>query len=292
MDIRSALAELGIRFWEGGSHPNVRMGWLGISCPRCTPGKSGGAKLGIHPTTLATKCWTCGKIRLGDALAELSGQPVGRVLALLPGRLDPRERPPERTAGKFAPPFPVGPLDAAHRRYLAGRGIDPDYAADVWGVGGVGADGGDYRWRLFLPVHDAGKPASWTTRAVGTHPRRYWEAAPHQEARPLHHLLYGEQHARHGIVVVEGPIDAIVGGPGFCATFGTAFTPAQVARIARYPVRCVAFDNEPAAQRAARRLADQLAPHPGGTYVVRLSGPDPATSPPDELAELRSRFLV
>lgn len=291
MNIRAALSELGIPFWEGGTHPNVRMGWLGIDCPTCPGGKSGGAKLGIHPTTLASKCWTCGKTRLGDALAAISGRSVGFVLSLLPGRLDPRERAPERTTGRYETPFPVGPLEPAHRSYLTKRGIDPDYAADVWGVRGIGADGGDYRWRVFMSVPHNGRPASWVARHVGNHPRRYWEAAPHQETRPLHAMLYGEHLCRNAVVVVEGPVDAIVGGPGFVATFGASYTPAQVARIARYPVRVICYDNEVPAQRSARRLADELSVHSGITHVVRLSGPDPATSPPDELIELRSRFL-
>lgn len=292
MDIRSTLAQLEIPFSEGGAHANVRSGFIGTECPLCTPGKSGGRKLGINPTTLFASCWTCGPQRIGTVLAELSGRPLSHVLSLLPGRLDPRARPAEKPTGRYAPPFPVSPLDAAHRRYLTSRGIDPDMAADVWGVGGIGADGGDYRWRLFLPVQHNGRPASWTTRAVGNHPRRYWAANPDQEAKPLKSMLYGEQHCRHGIVVVEGPLDAIVGGPGFAATFGTSYTPAQVARIARFPVRCICYDNEVAAQRTARKLAAQLEVFPGRTVVARVSGPDPATSPPEELCELRERFLI
>ena len=89
------------------------------------------------------------------------------------------------------------------------------------------------------------------------------------------------------MAVTEGVFGACRIGPGAAATLGVAYTPAQLARIASVPVRLIVFDSDAAGQARARRLADDLAPYPGTTSVVTLSGPDPDTSPDDEIAELR-----
>jgi hypothetical protein len=52
------------------------------------------------------------------------------------------------------------------------------------------------------------------------------------------------------------------------------------------------MDNDERAQAVGRRLASQLAGFPGETAVVRLeSGTDPGSADPEEIAELRRRFL-
>lgn len=263
-------------------------GWVGVVCPWC--GVEGKPGLGINARSLACSCFKCGRHRVGETLAALTGKPVREVLSMLPG-VDPDVSAPDRPAGVYTPPPGVGPLLPAHRAYLESRGYDPDRLASEWGVRGIGHDGGVYAWRLFMPVPVNGQPATWTTRAVGDATPRYRSARPEHESHPLKKTLYGWHHVRHAVVVVEGPFDAIRVGPGAAATCGLTVTAAQVRLIASVPTRVVCFDSDPAAQARARDLADRLAPFPGRTFVVELSGKDPDTSPPAELAELRNRFL-
>ena len=109
---------------------------------------------------------------------------------------------------------------------------------------------------------------------------------------PHKSVLYGADHARHAVVVCEGPIDCWAIGPGAVATLGTAYTQAQALALARYPVRAVCYDAEPDAQRRAARLCQTLAAFDGTTVnVVLETGKDAAAASKAEVAELRKRYL-
>jgi DNA primase len=148
-------------------------------------------------------------------------------------------------------------------------------------------------WSLFLPVSRHGQAVSWTTRAVGKGASRRYISADHsEEALPIKSLLYGEDYCRSAVIVVEGPMDAIRVGSGAVATFGLNVSPAQVARLAGFPLRAVCFDNEQRAQRVAERLCSDLSAFPGETVRVQLeSGDDPGSADEEELDELRKMFL-
>lgn len=290
MTIRELLTDLAVPFAEHGESPHVTAGRLGVVCPWCGGGTNKFG-LGIHVATLRCSCWKCGRHTISSVLRELTGRPWGVIrgwIDALGGDRD--DSPVVRPIGRYQEPGGVGDLLPVHRRYLEDRGFDPDRLTAEWGVRAIG-NAGKYKWRLFLPVFDRQKPVTWTTRAVGNVELRYLSAPPSDESKPLKETLYGDWRAEQAVVVVEGPTDVWRVGPGAVATYGLSYTAAQMCKLARYPLRAIAFDNEPEAQRVARRLASDLAPFPGSTYVVTLSGADPDTSPPDEIAELRKRFL-
>lgn len=284
MNVIDVLDELGVPHTDRGASD----GWVHVDCPFCgVPGKPG---MGVHLRTGAVSCFKCGKHRLGDVLAAVTGKPLRDVMPLVAG-LTPGFSPADgEPAVKrvYTPPAGVGPLGRTGRDYLARRGLDPDECAEKYGFGWIGNES-RLKFRVFLPVFHNRKPVSWTTRAVGSANPRYLSARPDQEAEPLKSLLYGEDFCRHAVCVVEGPLDAVRIGPGAAATFGLAVTPAQVARIARYPVRYLVPDNEPEAGRAWSELADQLAAFPGTTAVVGLTtGKDPASAAESEIEEIRA----
>lgn len=291
MNVRELLSSLGVTFRERDESPHVTAGWVGLECPFCGRG-TGKFGLGINLRTHTVSCWKCGTHRLGDTLAEATNRPLSEIIPLLPesdvleGQDDGRVVP-----GRYTPPPGVGELDDAHRNYLRRRGFNPDEVSKLWGVRGIGMDGGYYKWRLFIPVTFNGKDVSWTTRAVGRIEPRYLSAPPEAESRPLKQCLFGEDKCGHTIVVMEGLFGVMRVGPGGAATFGLTVTPTQVARIARFPRRVIAFDNEPEAQRRASALADSLSIMPGETIICRLSGDDPDTAPLEEIDELRRTFL-
>ena len=202
---------------------------------------------------------------------------------------------PIRKAGRLVLPVGLGPLLPGHCTYLAHRGYDAQRVAALWGVRGIGqaAENKYMRWRLFIPIHYHGEIVSWTSRSIRPHAqRRYMSASAEHEAIPHKTILYGADYARHAIIIHEGPLDVWATGPGAVATCGVAYTDAQVAAMAHYPVRVICFDAEREAQCRARALADALSPFPGVTYTVTLeSGVDAADADPEEVAELRARFL-
>lgn len=292
MNIRDILRHLKIPFKEHGESPLVTAGWVGITCYWCDRGL-GNTGLGIHTQKLSTTCWRCGPHNLVEALSLISEQPYGAIKALL-GGLVPESPTTPKKLGKLELPPGIGPLLAPHRRYLQRRGFDPDELAEKWGIKGIGPCAGKYSWRIFLPIYGPdGTTVSWTTRAIGDVPHgdRYRGASREQSAIPRGEVLFGEHLAKHAVVVVEGPFGAIWGGPGFVCTAGVGFSRAQILRISKHSVRCILFDNEPAAQRRARSLANQLACFSGETHIIQTSGSDPDTSPLSERDEIRSLYL-
>ncbi len=280
------LTEHGIPFRTGGSHHHVSSNWLGTDCPMCSPG-SDRFRLGLHPERFVASCWSCGKMRFGDALAELTGLPVGVCLRQL--NRDERPRETERRPGRLILPA-HGPLLKIHRDYLRSRDFDPDELAKLWDLRGI-AYLPRFAWRILIPVTRKGKIVSWTTRAVTDEGKRYIAAGVGEESWPAKSLLYGAEFARHAVVIVEGPADAWRVGPGATALLGVANTRAQVSLLARYPVRCICFDSAPDAQRRASQLCQELQAFPGTTANVMLDANDPGSASPREIEMLRKAYL-
>lgn len=277
---------------EGDKHSTA--GWLSMVCCYCGKG-SNSYHLGLNRRFLNFNCWKCGKHDFLETMRRLTNLSVGEIIDLK--KKVPRGRIPvlnqnKTTGGVYSYDFPVGPLLPQHRSYLRSRRLDQGTVEHLWKVQGIGLCAG-WAWRLFLPICDLDKPASWTTRSVDpTEELRYRSAAPSQEVVPHKSLLYGEWLVpSHTIIVHEGPLDAMTTGPGAVATFGSNYTHAQVNRIAAYPIRVICFDSEPMAQKQALKLAQQLSLLPGVTYRVQLEGKDANSSSPEEIAELRNRFL-
>lgn len=291
MNVRELLREVNIPFREFGESPKISDGWLGVECPFCSHGPW---YLGVHVASGRVSCWSCGRHSLASVIAQKSDIRLSDAIKLTDG-LD-RFAPPDRPlATKLELPDGLCDLMPAHRRYLESRRLDPDEMVELWRVQGLGPVG-HLRWRVFLPIHEPinARVVSWTTRAIGNvgFGDRYRSARRDQSAVPRSEVLFGEQHARHAIIWVEGPIDVLAIGPGAVCSCGIGFSRAQVARAARYPIRAVLADNEPAAQRRAEDLCRQLSCFPGQTALVRLeTGKDPADADRWEIKELRRRFL-
>lgn len=285
MNITDVLDELRINYKHAGEHHHVRGSFVGIDCPLCSPG-SDSYKLGIPESSRAATCWSCGTQNLAWMLHLSSKQPYSKVADLLRGVVI-HTAPAVKHKGRLILPSGLKPLPKLHRKYLQSRHIDPDYAAAVWGVLGTELCP-KLSWRLFLPVMLRGKTLSWTTRSVGNDSLRYVSASPEQEAVPRTQLLFGEDHAAHAVLIVEGPLDAIRVGAGAVATMGLKYSQEQVLRLSRFPLRIVCFDNEAPAQRRARQLCELLSAFPGTTKLVQIeTGKDPGDANEREVRQLR-----
>ncbi len=290
MTLDELLSELRIPTAPEGHH-HTTQGWMQVDCPFCSK-DSHHFRLGINRYGLYCSCWSCGAHSLYSFLLESTGESSGRVrelLALLDREVIPREFV---LRGKLTLPWGAGPLLPPHEAYLRKRGFDPGHLASFWGIQGIGIAPEGMGWRILIPIHFRGEAVSWTTRSLSETPKgKYKTASPRQESLPHKSLLFGEDHLRHSIIVTEGPFDVFRIGPGAVCTFGLAVTQAQIARIARYPLRMIAFDREPQAQEKASRLCSQLAPFPGKTFQVRFTAKDPGSASPREIQQLREEFL-
>lgn len=287
LTLTEVLDELGIPYRRAGEHHHIRGDWIGVDCPLCGPG-SGSFKLGLKGR--AASCWNCGPQNQAWMLHLLSSNPYPKVLELLKATGSHARPPGIKPRGKLVLPQGLLPLQPLHRNYLKSRGLDPDEMEQVWGFKGFALHP-QLAWRVFIPITLRGKTVSWTTRATGDHPLRYISAAADQEAVPRNEVLFGEDFVHHTVLVVEGPLDAVRIGPGAAATLGVKYSQAQLLCIARFPVRLICYDQEPAAQKQAARLCRELAAFPGVTRQVVLNSKDPGSCTGKELRELR-RMLV
>lgn len=287
MNFESILKQLRIPVAPEGHH-HSRIGWVQFDCPWCGKG-SHRWHMGYSIAGRYVNCWRCGHRSLAETLIELTGLSYKEVRKLI-GELSPHKIKELKPTGTLQIPKGVGALHAAHRHYLQRRGFNVRRTIRLWDIYGI-AVAPKLQWRIFIPIHYQGKVVSWTTRSISNHVTRYISAPPEEETLPHHQLLYGEDYARHSIIIVEGPLDVWAVGPGAVSTFGTNYNPAQIKRMAKYPVRAVCFDSEKVAQQRAKRLCDDLAVFDGETYNVALKASDAGAAGGKEIKELRRRFL-
>lgn len=270
----------------------VRSGWVGVDCPRCSPGNQK-FRLGFELHTNRAHCWVCGSFYPPKILSEILNISRQDAAALL-GQVD-RLPVEKRFTGSLQLPPGTGDLLPGHREYLIkDRHLNPDEIRDLWGVGGIGPAIKRPRYCLFIPIYDAfGGMVSWTTRTASSETSaRYYSAKPEQEIIPHKHLLYGAHLARHTIVIEEGPIDAWTIGRGAVATLGVGYSRQQKSLMSKYPVRLVNFDAEPAAQRRAHELCHELSCFPGVTQnIVWETGKDANSAEYAEILEFKQKYF-
>lgn len=280
--LEELLQNLRVPFVTEGHH-HCRPGWLQIDCPFCGA-DSQRFHLGYNLEHGYFSCWKCRGHSVKQVLTALNASPsdIAAVLGDARERYEPAKAKP-RTGLRI--PACVGPLLNIHKRYLRGRGFDPDHLVDVWKLGGLGL-APRLGWRIYIPIFLGRQQVSWTTRAIGDKvTQRYLSASPQEEAVNHKHVVYGLEHCVHSVVVVEGPADAWAVGPGAGALFGTAFSTAQVRLLSKIPRRVICFDRT--AQEDAEELARQLSCFPGTTINVQIEAKDPGEASERELSALR-----
>ena len=271
---------------EGSEH--CRPGWVQIDCPYCEPD----AKkwhMGYSIEGKFLNCYRCGFKPLVPTIQLLTGLSHSEASKLVSG-MGLFSFKQERVKGQLLLPKGLGPLHQLHKIYLRQRGYDTQALKRLWHIGGINQHA-EYAWRIFIPVFDKGKVVSWSTRAIGKSSSKYLHAPPERELVPIKSLLYGEEYLIDTGVFVEGITDVWAIGPGAAATMGTGYTQAQVLKMSKYKTRVICFDNEPEAQKRAKKLSDDLSVFPGDTYNVVLDAKDPGEASPKEIKKLRKEFL-
>lgn len=289
------LERHGVSYMVDQGHHHARPGWIQFDCPFCGT-SSGKYHMGFREEGAYVNCWRCGRHDLLETLKVLTGLGYGDLKDDLVALRSRTARLPhldaERLVGpELILPRGIGALRRPHREYLRSRGFNPRLLAKVWGVRGIGCEGGRLAWRVFIPIYQGGVMVSWTTRSIGRAEPRYISARGNQELVDHRSILFGEDMCRHAVIVVEGPFDVIRIGPGAAACLGTGISRDHLVKLSRYPVRVVCLDSEPVAQRKARELVNLLSVFPGDTYNVVLDAKDPAEASDREIRRLRKEFL-
>jgi hypothetical protein len=288
MNFRDILSEYNIATGPM-SHYHVREGWIQFDCPYCSP-DSQGWYMGYSIEGRFLNCWRCGNKPLFPTLRLMTGLSEREVKNLL-GDFRPEHIERRKPKGKLILPQGIGDLQAAHKKYIKKRGFDYRELQQLWKIQAIGL-ANKLSWRIFIPIHYHGEIVSWTTRSISDKIlARYVSAGVDEEAMPHKELLYGEDFARHAVIVQEGIFDVWRIGPGAVATFGVNYSEKQVERIAKYPTRAICFDNEFEAQRRARKLADDLSVFPGETFNVVLDAKDADDESTENIERLRKEIL-
>lgn len=280
-------------------HKHAREGWVNVPCPFCTGNP--GYHLGYEETKDRFRCWRCGFKKHMDVVMRLTGvgsQEARLLLRRFKGRPRPRVQSARevkrRRISKLKMPAGCGPMTEAHRRYLRGRGFDPDRLARLWGLLGTGPIG-DYKFRVIAPISHEDELVSYQGRDItGKHPLKYKACPQSEEVMDHHHTLYGlDKVPGDAVVVVEGIADVWRLGYGAVATFGIAYTRQQVSLLRGFRSRFVMFDSgDPQALEQARVLAAELSAFKGSTEIVTLDAGDPGEMGQEEADALMRELLT
>lgn len=289
--------ENGVTFYLSGK--NVRPGWVHFRCPMCGDHSNHG---GFNPEDGSYACWRCKGSHPHAIISKLLNLPANEAEDLYneyEGTTSMRKILNKDTGPRPTKiELPGGPLRPAHKKYLKGRGFDPDECIERFGLLGTGPSerwqGVDFRLRIIIPIYDyLGRLVNFQGRDI-TNKQELRYKGPPVDMVPLHHkhTLYGAHKCRDTstIVVVEGVLDQWRMGDGFVCSFGTSMTTQQIYLLSQWEEIIFLFDPEKEAQKRATEYGKQLASL--GRKVETISadfggGRDPGDLTPAEALGIR-----
>lgn len=267
MDIQRLLRDHNINFiTEGNKH--CTKGWINVHCPFCRGSKD--YHLGIHEDGKSAHCWRCGSLPVIRTLSQLLNLPESQIRAILQKykiRIHGRIEEPKISIFPLRFPKPNSELTAPYKRYLEKRKFDPDKLEREWGLRQTGPvsrlDDISYSHRILIPIYWDGEMVSFQARDITDKSLLKYMACPKRREK-IHHknILYGKQEQwrkYNRLIVVEGVTDVWRLGESSAATFGIEFKMEQVLRLSQaHDQFVILFDEEPQAQKQARKLAVKL----------------------------------
>lgn len=297
MDVIRFLSDFSVPFVTEGEHKHARPDWVNVECPFCTG--NAGYHLGYNMADDYWFCWRCEWKPPLKTLHTLTGIQYHELKAILPAYGVNRSYVKKLPKGKkeFKLPSGIVELTSRHKKYLRSRGYDPFELEEVWGIQSTSPtstlDKISYAYRVLFPFNWNGQLVSFDTRDVTGKQKDRYKACPKERERVEHkHILYGNQEAWGSTgIIVEGPTDVLRMGEHSAATSGIRFTFQQVRIIANTFKRApVVFDDEPQAQRQAKKLVAELKFRGVDSWNVKIKG-DPGNLSPREAKELRKTLL-
>lgn len=304
--------------WAGANLTVEHMGdngeWTCI-CPKC-----GKAKLAVNVVKAVWQCWTCKfsgrdpRVLVGSVLG-LSPEEAAGVACytgsheVITGKIEPLTTAKQERRIITTAPLPPGcaPLQGIAESYARKRGI-PDHHARLFGLSSVLGDGSGsladrmLTGRLLIPAFLDGRVVYWQARATDDSDIKtlnlpsedrllHWGLSPTPGVASKREVLVGIHTVERGkpAILVEGSVDAVVGGPRFVSPLGAGLSPEQAALLAsRQPSEVVIlFDPDEAGRKGAERAHARLSP-----YLPVSIGECPAGTDPADLGRERCLRIV
>ena len=247
----------------------VNRGWINSNCPYCDT-KIDSFNMGFNPIGDYCHCWKCGGNDLNRTLGLLLGIPrteLSSVLSQYEGRSGVLQELNKKTAKAKYLELPSDSFTPAERKYLLSRDFSPRFLHEKYGVVGGGI-AGRWKFRIIIPVYLNGKLVSWTGRSILDKQTlkekeipRYKNLSIEESVINIKECLFNIDHCRKNVaVLVEGSFDVMRLGDDFMCSMGTELTQNQISVIfQRFKKIFIAFDNEPEAQKKARKFGMELA---------------------------------
>ena len=177
------------------------------------------------------------------------------------------------------------------REYLDSRGFTDKHVqyADIRG-GGIT---GEWAFRIVIPLVIQRRIVGATGRAIvpGMEPR-YRNLPKQDQIIEMKSTFLGLDNAGSTPVVVEGPFDAIKGGPGFISGFGASLTSKQLLVLSRFKKVYFLFDNDSVGRAKSLQWAAEVSMIGVDTEILaRDNGTkDLGGSPESLIKEIRSEL--
>lgn len=274
---------------------NYREGWINIQCPFCSDHSK---HLGVSQFSGYANCWRCGWHPMLDVIMKVVGVNKSQAAKILRdydghSRVKAPDAKPKIRAKAHKLPSDTGPLQSRHKKYLLARKFDPKRLEMEWNLMATGPisklDKTNYSHRLLAPIHWDGERVSFQARDItGKQKQKYLACPKDRELINHQKILYGRQEKWGEIgIAVEGITDVWRLGPRAFATFGIDFTPPQVRAMAKHFKRIVIlFDDEPQAQRQAKKLQAELAIRGTDSKILTITGD------PGDLDQKKANYIV
>lgn len=246
----------------------VNRGWVNVNCPFCDT-KSTSFNLGFNPAGNYYHCWKSPhNYRIKEVLSILLNIPESSLKDVLVDYQGGAEILSDRKVkpGVRRLELPTDTFTKAERKYLKSRNFDPGYLMKKYNIVGGGIDG-DWKFRIIVPVFYQGRLMSWTGRSILPKEKlkelnipRYKNLSIEKSVRNIKELFFNIDNCKSDTVVLtEGAFDVLRFDGNAICSMGTELTERQVGLLAdRFNKIFILFDNEPEAQKKARKFGLQL----------------------------------
>ncbi len=267
--------------------------WVQISCGFCGDSDF---KAGFSISGSYSSCFKCGDHPVKAAVAQLSlcsKQEAFNIIDNYKGSTSYQEMITDKQVAASAVDLPGrSKMRKLHRKYLEGRGFDPDELTKEWGLRFTGPEE-DFAWRyrIIMPIMHKGALVSFQGRDVTQKEDviRYKGARIEESVLHYKKTLYGIEKCRGGTAgVVEGVFDMYNMGPGFVCVFGTSMTHAQVRLLSELDRVIFLFDpDDENAWKKSKRYVLELRTLGVKAERVRYDGEDPGSLSKDDVRYIR-----
>jgi hypothetical protein len=188
-------------------------------------------------------------------------------------------------------------LPEKHRKYLIGRGFDPDYIQKKYGI--MACDIlGDYKFRIIIPIFFKGKLVNFAAKAINDSANLKIKNCPNEKVIiQRDSLLYNIDNIKNRkAIVVEGFTDVWKMGDCAVATMGTKFTNAQIQLLSSYCDEVyILYDSkekDPQAPIQAEKLAHSLYSLIKKVEILELPHGDPGDLTYSEVENIKKEIGI